>query len=169
MLLLIRVSFGTCQEVKVNLKKHIVVDDIKSIRLFECNRAGHDCYDQKEVYIITGNRLSPCFRLIKTLNEADSKKLVGILRSKATYSVNKYYAFTTDYAIVLYDKHNAVNGYVTFSFVCNNLFPEPDIDEQKSVSPNDISLAGFSKSGRMKILKILGLTHHNFNRLPGDK
>gem|GEM_PF-2104173 len=170
--LLLKVSFGICQEVKLNIKKHMVADDIKYIQVFECNRAGHDCYDQKGADIMinkTGRRLSPCFRLIKTLNEADSKKLIGILRSKETYTVNPYYAFTTDYAIVLYDKNGAVNGWVNFSFVCNNSYSMPDIGEKKIVSPKDETLAGFSTIGRARILKILGLWHHNFNRLPGDK
>lgn len=172
LLLLLIAGFGASQEVKLNLKKHMVADNIKYIQLFERNRAGHDCYDQKVADIMinkTSHKLSPCFRLIKTLNEVDSKKLIGILRSKETYTVNPYYAFTTDYAIVLYDKNNAVNGWVNFSFVCNNSYSMPDIDEKKIVSPKDVSLAGFSKSGRIKILKILGLTHHNFNILPGDR
>ncbi|SHM67396.1 hypothetical protein [Mucilaginibacter sp. OK098] len=159
-------NVGLClgQQIKYDIRPDITIRGTKYAKLFKKTNETEECNDQKSGSVIDKNKLSSCFRLVKTISSTDSRKIVGILRSKGTYGFLKYDCFSTDYAIVLFSKSDAVIGYVNFSFTCGNLYSNPVIDEQKSLSPKNYSLVGFSKNGKSQLLKILRLSKLNLNK-----
>lgn len=154
----LKVNLLIGQEIKLNLKPNLTAQDTYSIQLFKISRESEPCSDQKAGSIIHGTTFSTCFKLIKKLNTGDSKKVINLLRKKETYGFLKYDCFSTDYAILVFDKNSTVIGYVNFSFICSNMYSKPTINEQRMLSPKDMTLVGLSNKGRKGLLRAFGLS-----------
>jgi hypothetical protein len=157
LLLMVSLKAMTCisQDIVVDPSSAINFAETNFVKVYRCDRIPSLCYDTKNVSIIENSKISPCFTQVETLNKNRSNQLVAILTAKASYKKYSYYAFTTDYAIILFNKRKKIIGYINFSFVCSNLYSYPIISAQKSLSPTDLNDIGLSEEGKKAILKVL--------------
>lgn len=145
------------QVINSRLKSIISINNTEFIEVYKCDRLPSFCYDTKDISIIVDGKISKCFKLLKTLDRQKSKKLVSILKSKCSYQRYSYDAFTTDYAVILFDNKKNIIGSVNFSFVCSNLYSDILLKEKQEISPQNPNEVGLSQYGKKAILKTIGI------------
>ena len=109
------------------------------------------CDPSKIVSVVRENKISPCFRYIKTFEKNEAKTITKMLRSSATYSRDTTACFDTQYALLILNKAGVIIGYVDISLSCNKLHAVPAGWSQ--------GRSGLSKEGKDSLLYKLELVY----------
>lgn len=136
------------------------IEKTEFIKVYRCDRLPSNCYDTKDISIIVAGKVSPCFKLLKTLDKPKTRKLISILTSKSCYKKYPYDAFTTDYSIILFNNKKAIIGSINFSFICSNLYSDIALKQKEALSPKNPNEVGLSEYGKKEILKTIGITKY---------
>lgn len=127
----------------------LTVSNVNTIRLYAYD-INKGCDRATSVSVIDVNKVSPCFRYIKTFDKKKVKEIIKLLRSKATYGGTRVRVFETNYSLIMLNKKNVAIGYVDISLIHSSLIANPLI-------PVNTKKSGFSKKGKERLLLTLEL------------
>jgi len=112
---------NSCFSQIVNLKDRERLAQTKFISIYEADRDSPECYDAKNVQIVTSNKISSCFRFKKRLGSKSTEQIIRILLNKSSFRRPDPTCFTTDLGMILFDGKQKMTGGITTSSSCNNL------------------------------------------------
>jgi hypothetical protein len=91
------------------------------INVYKMLRNSPNCLDKKNLILHDGNNIDPCFHLKRKLSPLLAKRVVEIFLNRNSYGKPDPNCFSTDYAMILFDKEKKNIGTITMSLICNNL------------------------------------------------
>lgn len=130
-------------------------DSANSLLLYKYNPK-NVCNQSKAVSVIKENKVSQCFDFVKNIDSSKTREILKILNDNSTYGNEDISCFDTDYSLVVM-KGKTIIGYINFSFNCNKLISNPEIEARTAKSKDGLRKVGFSDSGKNKLLKLLGI------------
>jgi hypothetical protein len=141
------------EKLKLNINNELSIKDIHYIRLFKYDINNY-CNQSRAIKIIHNDSISPCFDFVKKIDATTSKNIFSLLNKKSTYGNENMACFDTDYAMIVYDKSDAIIGTVQLSLDCNKVMIKPCTEALNYYDNLKFSPIGLSIYSRKKLLSL---------------
>jgi len=142
---------------KLGLGAAISLDQISSMKLYKFDPKNH-CNQSKALRIVYEDSISKCFDFVRNIGKVSGKKIVALLNLKSTFGNENYACFDTSYALIVYDIHECIIGYIHLSLNCNKAWIFPTTPAFEFYKNQEFMPIGLSASARKQLLGLLKIS-----------
>ena len=150
-------SYSVDVKGKLDLGAAISLNQISLMKLYKFDPKNH-CNQSKALRIVYEDSISKCFDFVRNIGKVSYKKIVALLNLKSTFGNENYACFDTNYALIVYDIHECIIGYIHLSLNCNKAWIFPTTPAFEFYKNQEFMPIGLSASARKQLLGLLKIS-----------